>query len=159
MRLLLLLLLLVLMANLISAADVVVSQAWSRATSPSMPNGAVFLTIANKGDVDDKLVSVASAAAERVELHTVVTEGDKKRMVPVDGIPVTAKGATMLKPGSYHIMLFGLKQPLVEGQAIALTLTFAHAGAVQATATIAGAAAMASPAAGDDDDCKCCVPK
>ncbi len=153
------LLLLLVLAHLATAADIVITQAWSRATSASMPNGAVFATIANIGTVDDRLMSVTTTAAERVELHAVITEGSKKRMVPVDGgISVTAKGTTMLKPGSYHIMLFGLKQPLVAGQTIDLTLTFEHAGALALTATIAEAAAMTSPEAAADD-ASCCQPK
>lgn len=151
-----------LVAQLASAADVVVTHGWSRATSPSMPNGAVFLTIANSGSVDDKLLSVTSVAAERVELHTVIVEGDKKRMIPVDAIPVIAKSATILKPGSFHIMLFGLKQPLTEGQSIALTLTFEHAGTVSVTSMIAGAAAMTSPdasASGAAAEASCCTAK
>lgn len=159
---LLLMLPLLLVAQLASAAEVAVTHAWSRATSPSMPNGAVFLTIANSGSADDQLVSVASAAAERIELHTVIAEGDTKRMVPVDVIPVLAKSATILKPGSFHIMLFGMKQPLTEGQSIALTLTFEHAGTVSVTSMIAGAAAMSAPdasASGPAAQTSCCTAK
>ena len=36
----------------------------------------------------------------------------------------------MLKPGGLHIMLIGLKQPLVEGQSFKLLLDFEKAGKV-----------------------------
>jgi copper(I)-binding protein len=35
-----------------------------------------------------------------------------------------------LAPGALHIMLMGLKHPLVAGSAVALDLTFTHAGVV-----------------------------
>jgi copper(I)-binding protein len=46
-------------------------------------------------------------------------------MQPVDKIDVPAKGMVELKPGGFHIMLMGLKQPLVKGTSIDVTLTFA----------------------------------
>ena len=41
-----------------------------------------------------------------------------------------------LKPGSYHVMLMGLKKPLVAGQSIPLTLTFAKAGNISVTVPV-----------------------
>ncbi len=41
-----------------------------------------------------------------------------------------------LKPGSNHIMLMGLKTPLVEGQKAAFTLNFKNAPAVTVEADI-----------------------
>jgi len=34
------------------------------------------------------------------------------------------------EPGGYHVMLIGLKQPLVVGQRVPATLTFAKAGKI-----------------------------
>jgi copper(I)-binding protein len=52
------------------------------------------------------------------------------KMRPVDGILVPANGATELKPGGYHVMLMGLKEPLMEYGTFQLTLTFEKAGSV-----------------------------
>ena len=145
-------------AQLLSAADIVLTQGWSRATSASMPNGAVFVTIVNNGSADDHLVSVSTDAAERVELHSVVTDGTTKRMVPVESISVAAMSAIKLQPGSFHIMLFGLRQPLVESKSIALTLNFSHAGALPLAVTIGGPAAMNSPDAPAATP-SCCLPQ
>jgi copper(I)-binding protein len=49
---------------------------------------------------------------------------------------VITKGATLkLEPGSYHIMLMGLKSPITVGQKVPITLTFKKKGAVTVTAT------------------------
>lgn len=58
----------------------------------------------------------------------------RMRAVPAIGIPVGAKVA--LKPGSFHVMLLDLKQPLAAGGKIPLTLTFAHAGKVDVTVNV-----------------------
>ena len=42
-----------------------------------------------------------------------------------------AHGTLELKPGSYHLMLMGLKAPLKKGTRVPATLRFAHAGAVK----------------------------
>jgi copper(I)-binding protein len=47
-------------------------------------------------------------------------------MIKQESIPLLAGSELELKPGSYHIMLFGLKQELKVGDQIALTLHFKH---------------------------------
>jgi periplasmic copper chaperone A len=42
----------------------------------------------------------------------------------------------VLKPGSYHVMLIGLKKPLKAGETIPLTLDFEKAGKVSLTVPI-----------------------
>lgn len=49
-------------------------------------------------------------------------------MQPVDGIEVPAGEEVVLEPGGFHIMLLELAEPLAEGEAFDLTLTFAEAG-------------------------------
>ena len=44
---------------------------------------------------------------------------------------VPAQSTTELKPGGYHIMLMGLKEPLVEYGTFHLTLTFEKAGSIE----------------------------
>ena len=43
------------------------------------------------------------------------------------GLPLPANEHTELKPGGYHVMLIGLKQPLTAGSRFPLTLKFRHA--------------------------------
>lgn len=151
MRFLLLILALIPATAVLHAADatVTVTGAFSRATAPGAANGVVFCTF---GGGPDELLSATSAVADRVEMHTVVTvEGGAKRMTPVERIPVPG----VLKPGGFHLMLMGLKQPLAEGGSLTLRLTFAKAGTIDAVVPVAGIAAMEAPAA----EPECCLPK
>lgn len=117
-----------------TAGDIKVDHPWVRATAPGQPHGAGYMTIQNQGDAADRLVSVSSDAAARVELHTIETENGvaKMRQMP-DGIPVAAKGEVKLAPGGYHVMFLNLTQPFKQDEEIPATLTFEKAGEVAVT--------------------------
>jgi periplasmic copper chaperone A len=59
-----------------------------------------------------------------------------------DGLPIPVGGSVVLKPGSYHVMLIGLKKPLTAGEKIALTLTFEKAGNISVTVPVQAMGAM-----------------
>lgn len=117
---------------------------WARATAEGAPNGAAFGLLVNLAGKDDTLVSASSAAAEAVELHEmVIGDGDVMQMRPVDGgFPVPAGGFAELKPGGLHIMLIGLKAPLLAGEMLPLTLNFETAGEVELSIPIRDMEAM-----------------
>jgi copper(I)-binding protein len=102
---------------------------WTRAANQGA-QGAGFLVIRNTGAAPDRLLAAASPAAQRMELHTHVRDGEVMRMRPVADIPVPANGSVTLQPGGLHLMLIGLTQPLVAGQSVPVTLRFERAGEV-----------------------------
>ncbi|MCW3148144.1 copper chaperone PCu(A)C [Stutzerimonas stutzeri] len=112
------------------AADISVSQVWSRAMPPSAPTGAVYFLLNNGGKQDDRLIAAHTERAEKTELHTHVHEGDVMRMQQVESVAVPAGDTVQFQPGGNHVMLFGLKQPLAAGERFALTLEFEHAGEI-----------------------------
>jgi periplasmic copper chaperone A len=105
--------------------------AWSRATPGAAKNGAVFLEIKSTAEQPDKLLSVAGAVADAIELHSHINDGGIMRMRRVDAIEIEAGQSTKLVPGGLHIMLLGLKQPLKAGETFKLKLTFETAGAIE----------------------------
>lgn len=88
--------------------------------------GVVYLTLRNKGGTPDRLIGVQSDVADHTELHETIMEADGlMKMRPVEGgIEIPAGGQTALKPGSYHIMLMGLKQDLKVGDRFSVVLMF-----------------------------------
>lgn len=131
-----------------SAADqragaLIITQPWSRATPPGAPTGVAYLGIANKGPADT-LVRVESPVAREVQIHMSYTEDGMMRMRPVASLEIPEKGRVQFKPGGLHLMLVGLKQPLTEGDRVALTLVFERTGPVQVEAIVQGLGA-ASP--------------
>ena len=133
------------------AGSVEIEHPWARATAPSAQNGAAYLVLNGTGKESDRLVSAATPAAEKAELHTHLMDNGVMKMRPVDAIEVTPGSPTALQPGGLHIMLLGLKQPLVKGKAFPLTLTFEKAGPVTVQVAVqgAGAAAPAHDGMGD----------
>jgi hypothetical protein len=53
-----------------------------------------------------------------------------KMRAVTNGVEIQPGAAADFKPGGSHIMLFGLKKRLEEGQTVPLTLTFAKAGSM-----------------------------
>ena len=58
------------------------------------------------------------------------------------------RAAVVLRPGTTHVMLTGLKQPLKEGETFPLTLDFAKAGKQDVQVKVAKAGAMDIPGMG-----------
>ena len=115
---------------LAASSTVQVSQAWSR-PAPQGGNGAGFAVISNSGPTADTLISVVSPVAARIEIHESMVMGGQAMMHPrPGGLPVPAGATVALKPGGWHMMLMGLKQPLRAGDHYPATLTFKKAGKV-----------------------------
>ncbi|MDF3854118.1 DUF1775 domain-containing protein [Paracoccus pantotrophus] len=110
--------------------DLALSGGFSRATPPGAPVAGGFLTIANGGD-EDRLVAAHADFAGRTEIHEMAMEGEVMRMRELpDGLAIPAGATVELKPGGYHLMFMELKQPLVEGEMVNVTLSFEKAGEV-----------------------------
>lgn len=107
-----------------AADDVVIGSPYVRAVPAVMQNSAMFVTLKNVGTVDHAVIAAASDAAEHVELHTHVMDGEVMRMRQVEKIGVRAGQTTVLEPGGLHVMLLGLKQPLQAGTTVRVDLTF-----------------------------------
>ena len=112
-------------------AQITVTDAWTRATAPGAKIAAGYMTIKNAGKTPDKLVAASSPAAEKVETHVTVKEGDIFRMREVKGYDIPEGGTFELKPGGAHLMLVNVKAPLKEGDKVPLTLRFERAGQIK----------------------------
>lgn len=113
------------------AGQVEIDDLWVRASAPGQSNGAGYMEIDNKATAADRLLSVSSSAAERVELHTVETKDGVAKMRQVEGgIALPAGGEVKLAPGGYHVMFLKLKAPFAEGATVPATLKFEKAGEV-----------------------------
>lgn len=118
------------MANDTMVGSLLIKGATAVPTRPAQPNGVAFLQIENKGASSDRLIGVSVPAefATRGELHTMKHENGVMTMREVPGFEL-APGATLkLQPGGDHLMLIGIKQPLVEGKQLTITLKFEKAG-------------------------------
>lgn len=125
------------MAQAGGTSTIAVEQPWARATPAGAMTGAVYMTLANKAKDADRLTAASSDVAAKVQIHEMaVVNGIMQMRQLVNGLAIPAGGSVTLKPGSYHVMLIGLKKQLVAGQTLPLTLTFAKAGNISVTVPI-----------------------
>ena len=111
--------------------DIQVRHPWSRATPPGAVTAAGYMEIRNSGRETDRLTGASTPAAERVELHITVREGDVVRMREVPYLEVPARQRLALRPGGPHFMIVGLKKPFERGERVPLNLRFERAGELQ----------------------------
>ena len=98
-----------------------VDDPWVRATvAPQKATGAFMQLTAAKAA---KVVAASSPVADMVEIHEMKMDDGVMKMRAVDALALPAGQAVALKPGSYHVMLMGLKAPIQAGDTVPLTLT------------------------------------
>lgn len=128
----------------VKAGDLVISQAWSRAT----PNGAKiaggYLTIENKGTAPDKLIGGSGEIAGKIEVHEMAMNNGVMTMRPLDkGLAIEPGKTVKLAPGGYHLMIMDLKGPFKQGEQVPVTLEFEKAGKVKVSLDVQGVGAQA----------------
>ncbi|MEY4493355.1 MAG: hypothetical protein RL355_704 [Actinomycetota bacterium] len=92
----------------------------SESMNGSFMTGA-FMTLTNDSDHDMTLVGGKSDAAPMVQIHEVV---DGVMQEKSGGLVIKARSSEVLKPGGNHVMLMGMKEPLIAGAEVTITLTF-----------------------------------
>ena len=136
-------------AEEIRAGDLVITQAWSRATPGGAKVGGGYLTIENRGTTPDRLIGGAADVAAKVQVHEMTMNNGVMTMRPLEAGVVIEPGKTIkLAPGGYHLMLFDLKSPLKQGEKLPVTLEFERAGKVSVVLDVQGIGAM-GPAGSD----------
>jgi copper(I)-binding protein len=121
-----------------------ISAPWARATPKGAAVGGGYLTITNTGGSADRLVGGTTDVSRRFELHEMsLDNGVMKMREVVPGIEIKPGEKVEFKPGGYHVMFMGLKQPLVQGQHFKATLQFETAGKVDVEFAIEGLGAQA----------------
>jgi len=95
-----------------------------------------YVTVVNRGKTPDALISAAADVAERVEVHETRSMAGMMMMQKVARVELAPGARVELKPGSYHLMLIGLKRSLTPGQTVTLTLEFERAGRITTRAEV-----------------------
>lgn len=113
-----------------------ITGAWVRPSVEANDVSAAYLRITNYGEDADRLLAVETTVAAHVELHSAQVDGDIMRMRQVNAIDIPVGETITLQPGGLHIMLMGLREPLVEGESLALTLIFESGATVAVDARI-----------------------
>ncbi|MBK9927518.1 MAG: copper chaperone PCu(A)C [Anaerolineales bacterium] len=103
--------------------DIEVHSAWVRPTAKG-ENAGVYFTLHNHSDQDDELIGASSTAADVVEIHESKMENDVMTMNMIESLPLKAGEEVTFESGGLHMMLINIKQELVLGEHIGITLHF-----------------------------------
>lgn len=142
-------------AEEVKAGDLVITQAWSRATPNGAKIGSGYLTIENKGAVADRLIGGSGEVTDRIEVHEMTVNNGVMTMRPLDkGLTIDPGKTVKLAPGGYHLMLFDLKSPLKQGDKLPVTLEFEKAGKVKLSFDVESLGAQGPTAASGATDMK-----
>lgn len=113
-------------AHDVSEGEVTIKHPRAQPTPAGAKTGAAYMEIVNNGKRPLVIKSLSSAAAETAEVHTMSMSGDVMRMRPIE-LPITiAPGETLMLTKDRHVMLIGLKKPLVEEDMAPFTIAFAN---------------------------------
>ena len=132
-----------LLAAMTAHAQVEVSDAWARATGQGQKNTGVFMNLTAKKAT--RLVGVKTDLASTAEVHEMKMDKDVMKMEIVKAVELPAGKTVSLKPGSYHVMLRDLKEPVDEDSHVVLTLLFEDAAGVQTQQEVHAVAKKMSP--------------
>ncbi len=133
----------------IKAGDLVITQAWSRATPGGATIAGGYLTIENKGRVADRLIGGSADVSEKVQVHQMAMSGGVMTMRQLDkGLTIEPGKTVKLAPGGYHLMMLDIKSPLRQGDKVPVTLEFEKAGKVKLLLDVQGVGAQTPAGAG-----------
>lgn len=118
------------------AGSIEIDHPWSRATPKGATVAAGYLKLTNKGSEPDRLIG-GSSGVGAFEIHEMAMEQGVMKMRQLsNGIEIKPGETVELKPGSYHLMFVGIKQPLEKGQRVKGTLQFQKGGSVDVEYTV-----------------------
>ena len=83
---------------------------------------AGFATISS--DEDLEIVSISSKISKRIEVHTMLMEGDVMKMRKIDSPVIIKNKPFVLKKSGDHLMIYELTENLDDLKNVAFTFTF-----------------------------------
>lgn len=98
--------------------NIEISDRWIRMPTATSKNTAAYFNISNNTDKDIKITDVRTVEklAERIEIHGYKPDDDGvKKMFKLSSVTIPANSTIEFKPGSFHVMLMGLKDQIDKG--------------------------------------------
>ena len=128
--------------SLAGSEDMVVENAWARASIGTNRPGVAYMTLRNTGTDPVTLVGLETPLAMMPDIHETTTDSNGvSSMGPVGEITILPGESVSLEPGGMHAMLMRLQTKMVEGETFPLTLNFADGGTLTVDVPILGIAA------------------
>lgn len=134
-----------------TAGDLKIHHPWTRVTPEGARAAGGFMTITNTGTQPDTMVGGTFVLSDKLEIHEMsMTDGMMKMRQLDKGLTIKPGETVELKPGAFHVMLIGMKQPMKDGETIKGTLVFERAGTIEVGYKVEPLGARAAGGAGHD---------
>jgi len=106
-------------------ADVLATEAWSRATPPGATTAVGYMLLTNTSGEERKLLKIVSPVCDMVTLHrSSVDSQGVSHMWPVGSLKIDAGATVRFEPNGLHVMFTGIKAPFQVGTRVPLVLRF-----------------------------------
>ena len=93
--------------------------------APAGDNADAYMVLTNLAPAGNRLVEISCDCAERVEIHEMTGEGAARSMSVRPALDLPPDALVEVAPGSArHLMLIGLRRPLVAGEWLELRFRF-----------------------------------
>ncbi len=127
---------------LAGGGDVVIKDAWSRASIGTSRPGVAYMTLRNEGTEPVVVTGLRTDLAMIPMIHATTTDAQGvTRMAHIEEVAIAAGESVALAPGGLHVMLMDLQRPMVEGESYTLSLVFADGAEASVEVPILGFAA------------------
>lgn len=122
--------------------DVVIEDAWSRASIGTSRPGVTYMTLRNIGPEPVVVTGLRTDLAMMPMIHATTTDAQGvTRMSHMEEVQIPAGETVALAPGGLHVMLMDLQRPMVEGESYSLSVIFADGTEASIEVPILGIAA------------------
>ena len=96
-----------------------------------------YMNIQNPSGSPDRLLKAEAEGISRIEFRGSTSAADLTAIpAPLDTIDLPANGSLLFAPGSYAMLLMGMKKDLKPGETLKLSLYFEKAGKIDLTLAI-----------------------
>jgi len=102
-----------------------VEDAWAKESIPGAENGAAYFVVYNPTDTDITVIDGDATIARAAEVHEHRHADGMMQMRRVPELNIPAQSRVTFKPGGLHLMMFGVHEPLKQGETFEASLTTA----------------------------------
>jgi copper(I)-binding protein len=110
------------------SSGVSVDGVWCRVSEVHAHTAFVYMTLSIGAEPADKLVGATTPIAGNVEMLAPRSVKGRERLEAAHEIELDAHAPTVLQPQGPHLILKGMRHPLLPGEKFLITLEFAKAG-------------------------------
>tara|TARA_R110002110_G_scaffold333870_2_gene544885 strand:- start:18933 stop:19409 length:477 start_codon:yes stop_codon:yes gene_type:complete len=109
-----------------SQTNIQIQNAYIRELPPNVETVAVYMTLNNSGQHALTLTEIRTDAAASAMLHLSSMQNGMMVMEHITNLEIPPGESVSLEPGSFHIMLEGLRQSVRAGDSVEIRLHFSN---------------------------------